>query len=96
MIQIWSRENLGNFTDDNNIEYDKIFLDNCHGVILTHRGKDDPHVCVQIITEDDETWFVSDNEFSAFWLPKLISVLQEAQDWIEKNCDKDKCGWRFR
>ena len=93
---IWSRENQGGFTDDKVIDYEKIFLGKCHGVILTHRGEDDPHVCVQIITEDDETWFISDSDFSSHWLPELMSILQEAQDWMEKHCEKDDCGWKFR
>lgn len=96
MIQIYTRMYQGGFTDENEIEYEKIFLGKCHGVILTHRGEDDPHVCVQIITEDDENWFVSDNSFSSFWLPDLMSVLQEAQDWMNQNCDMDDCGWKFR
>jgi len=98
MMQIWKREDRGGYTDDSPIEYEKSFLGSCHGVILTRRGgKDDPHVCVQIITEDDENWFISDNNFSSFWLPMLMSVLQEAQDWMEKNCDPDDdWGWKFR
>ena len=97
-MQIWKRENRGGYTDDSMIDYEKVFLGSCHGVILTRRGgKDDPHVCVQIITEDDENWFISDNNFSSFWLPPLMSVLQQAQDWMEKNCDSDdKFGWKFR
>jgi len=96
MIKIWSRENQGNFTDDNVIAYEKIFIGKCHGVILTQRGKKDPHVCVQIITEDDDNWFISDNSFSSFWLPDLMSILEEAFDWIDKNCVEDDCGWLFR
>ena len=96
-MQIWSREYQGAFTDDKVIDYEKIFLGKCHGVILTHRGKDDPHVCAQIITEDDETWFISDTDFSSFWLPELISVLQEARNWMATNCDPDGThGWKFR
>jgi hypothetical protein len=96
MITIWSREHQGGFTDDKEIVYEKIFLGKCHGVILTHRGKSDPHVCVQIITEDDDNWFISDNSFSSFWLPDLMSILEEAFDWIDKNCDDGDCGWKFR
>ncbi len=96
-MQIWSRENQGGFTDDKVIDYEKIFLGKCHGVILTKRGgDDDPHVCVQIITEDDETWFISDSDFSSFWLPEFMSILQEAQDWMDKHCDKDEWGWKFK
>ncbi len=95
-MQIYTRSERGGYTDDNEIVVEKSFLGKCHGVILTRRGKDDPHVCMQIITEDDENWFVSDSDFSAFWLPGLISVLQEAQTWIEKNCLAEHGGWIFK
>ena len=81
---------------DEIVEHEKSFFGSCHGVILTRRGKDDPHVCVQVITEDDENWFISSNSLSSHWLPNLICVLQEAQGWMEKNCEKDDCGWKFR
>ena len=91
---IWKKSAAG--YDDETINYEKVILGACHGVVFTRRGKDDPHVCMQIITEDDENWFVSDNSFSTYWLPQLMTVLQEARDWMDKNCDKTDEGWTFR
>ena len=93
-MEVWNRNSFAG--PDEIVKYEKPFLGSCHGVILTRRGKDDPHVCMHIITEDDGNWHISDTGFSTFWLPKLISVLQEAQDWMEKNCDPDTHGWKFR
>ena len=31
----------------------------CKGVRLEKRGLNDNHICVQILTEDDENWFES-------------------------------------
>jgi hypothetical protein len=40
-----------------------LFLGRCKGVALVPRGKDDPHVCIYICTEDDGNWFISSNMF---------------------------------
>lgn len=78
--------------------YRKVFLGECHGVGLIERGHGDEHVCIQILTEDDENWFTSESPFSSYWLPGLQIVLQEARDWMRANCDLDPsgCGWTFR
>lgn len=88
-------------------DFEKVFLGGCNGIGLTKRGPDDPHVCFTILTEDDENWFVDSGGASSFWLKDLQTVLAEAMDWIEKNCDPDiptndswpkgqQCGWKFR
>ena len=76
----------------------QVFKRNCFGVILSARGKDDPHVCFTIIVEDDGNWFVSKNgQSSSFWLPELIGVLAEVDDWLADNCTKESggFGWDF-
>ncbi len=77
--------------------YVKAFLGSCKGVALEERGEGDPHVCLVILTEDDEHWFPSKNGFSSFWTDDLIEQLQAAKQWMEENCDSDDgCGWKFR
>lgn len=84
------------------LEYEHVITDTCHGVLFTRRGKDDPHVMFTIITEDDESWFVSTVDPSSFWTKRLIKVLQEAQEWMEENCEPDidkdghQWGYKFR
>lgn len=86
------------FAEDNALPYKKLFLGKCHGVILRKRGRNDSHVCFQLIVEDDEQWFMSKSGISSsYWLDDCISVLQAAKEWIEKNCKPDgNHGWKFK
>jgi len=82
-------------------EFEKVFLGTCFGVGLSWRGPNDKHVCFTILTEDDGSWFASDNSASSAWLPECIQVIQEAYDWVKKHCKPDKykgiqCGWKFK
>lgn len=49
------------------------------GVDFEPRGSNDPHVCVRILTEDDEHWSASNVSFSSYWLDDFIAVLQAAK-----------------
>ena len=93
-MQVWKKR--ATHYEEEVVDYEKVILGKCHGVLLTRRGTNDPHVCMQIITEDDENWFVSDSSFSSFWLPNFMTVLREAQDWINQNCDLTDEGWSFK
>jgi hypothetical protein len=53
------------------------------GVRLAHRGKDDPHVCVQLLTEDDGQWIKTGERFSSFWIDDLIEQLQAAKSAMQ-------------
>lgn len=85
-------------TGETPIEYEHSIFGRCHGVLFVRRGKDDSHVCIQPITEDDGNWFVTSNSFSSYWLPDYISLMEEARDWLERHCEQysDGYGWRFR
>ena len=77
--------------------YVKLFLGHCHGVVLSRRGEDDPHVVVQLIIEDDGNWFISLSNFSAFWLPELQDLLSEAEVWMMMHCEKiSDGGYEFK
>lgn len=66
------------------------------GVRLEPRGKDDKHVCIQIIiSEDDEQWHPHGSSFSSFWIKDLIRVLQLAQAELRRSAVKDSEGFGF-
>ena len=72
----------------------------CKGIKLTERGIDDPHICVQILTEDDKNWFASKNPFSSSWIDELIEELQIAKSYMETQ-EPDiyngvQYGWKFK
>ena len=72
------------------------FFGELHGVRLVERGKNDPHICFEILAEDDGHWFASDGSASSYWMPGLIKVLRAANQWMVKNCEKDHCGWKVK
>ena len=79
---------------------EKEFKGRCKGVKLTKRGKDDNHICLQIITEDDDSWFPSDIPFSSSWIDELIQQLQFAKKYIETHepdiYEGRQYGWKFK
>ena len=62
------------------------------GVKLTPRGDNDPHVCIQLLGEDDEHWFEIGDPFSSFWIDDLIQQLQNAKKALE-TMPKDRHGY---
>lgn len=62
------------------------------GVRLVPRGGNDPHVCIQLLGEDDENWFEIGNSFSSFWIDDLIQQLQIAKKAMEA-LPKDRHGY---
>ncbi len=75
----------------------EVFLGAIHGVLLFERGRNDPHVVFEIISEDDGHWFYDAGVCgSVFWLPSLIELLKQVHQWCEENCTKVKEGWEFK
>lgn len=76
------------------------FKGQCKGVILTKRGEHDEHICIQILTEDDENWFASANAFSSGWIDELIEQLQQAKKYLETQepdlHEGRQYGWKFK
>ena len=75
------------------------FFGELHGVRLVWRGPKDPHICFEILSEDDGHWFYSNGSASTSWLPLLIKVLKYANQWMIKNCEPDivhgiQFGWK--
>ena len=68
----------------------------CKGVKIVWRGLNDPHLCVEIWTEDDENWFMSDiSSFSSYWLPELLELLKAANAWMKNNAQKEADGYGY-
>jgi hypothetical protein len=86
----------------------KCVICNIVGVVLRPRGKNDPHICFELISEDDECWFpYSGSGSSSFWFDCYTAVLAAARTWCEKealpdmvgehdNNMKRQYGWKFK
>ena len=72
------------------------FKGRCMGVRLVPRDANDPHVCFELLTEDDGFWLSGVSCPSSYWLPDLIQVLSKARTWMNKNCVKTEYGWDFK
>jgi hypothetical protein len=96
--------------------YEKVFLGKQFGISLSRRSPSDNHVLLTILSEDDGNWFVKGRgeedsgsvEFSSHWIDDLKSVIEEAQNWLARNCEPDVAdpslgyapgrtfGWKFK
>ena len=77
------------------------FKGDCKGIRLTRRGENDPHIMVNILTEDDENWFVNENNtFSSYWIDDLIKQLNNAKSFIESQepdiYENNQYGFKFK
>ena len=75
--------------DDSHTPTVAMFLGECCGVRLVWRGEKDPHVCFEILGEDDGHWFAKQGFSSSYWMPDLIEVVAAANDWMTKNLTPD-------
>ncbi len=67
----------------------------CHAIVLQDRGRNDPHQCITIYTEDDECWFPTGNGFSSYWLPEFVALITEAQARLKQDFAPDPTGFGF-
>ena len=77
--------------DPSNHEVVATFFGEQHGVRLVKRGRNDPHICFEILSEDDGHWYVScgGSYASSYWMPGLLKVMRFAQKWMKRNCLDD-------
>lgn len=76
------------------LDYIKAFFGECYGIAL---GVDGERVSFYILVEDDGQWFVSQHGGgSTFWLPDLQRSIEEAREWLDKNCVKGKWGYTVK
>jgi hypothetical protein len=52
--------------------------------------KNDPHVIIQLMGEDDGNWFEIGNGFSSYWLEDLIIVLRSALETLTSSGDFER------
>ena len=88
---------------DDQSDYEHIILGHQFGIGLRMRGRNDPHVCFHILSEDDGHWFVNEGGASTSWFSDLTSVIERAVTWCTTNCDADvsntdrrQYGWIFK
>lgn len=65
------------------------------GITFKERGPNDPHICIQIIGEDDEHWFDIGNAFSSFWIQDLINQLEAAKVLLDTEYKDDPSGFGY-
>lgn len=84
-------------------ENELVLLGKQFGVKITKRSLGDNHVCIRLLSEDDESWYEKD-WFSSYWLKDLIEVLRNASFLLETSSSFEdeidefgnKCGKRWR
>lgn len=81
--------------EDMDIPEEHLFLGKCKGIALVPRGKNDPHICLLALAEDDGLWFASGNAFSSFWADDLEKSLARATNWMKTHADKDPSGYGY-
>ena len=64
-----------------------------HAIRFAPRGDKDPHIMVELWSEDDETWSITDS-YSSAWHAELLAAM-EAADRVLKSSkpDPDGCGF---
>ena len=74
----------------------------CHGVVLHTRGRYDPHLCFQYITEDDGAWSPMKNGSgygcSSSWIFEMLDLHQEVFQWLYVFGEREENGhgWRIK
>lgn len=91
-VEIYHNDELLNITGQYHI-----ITGDITGILLKQRGKDDLHISFQILTGDDGTWFVSENDgVSSHWFDEYIEVLERAVEWCKKNAVRESHGYGFK
>jgi hypothetical protein len=65
------------------------FFGELKGIRLVTREQEDNHICFEILTKDDEHWFVSSESASSHWLPDLLTAFSATKSWLEINAELD-------
>ena len=70
------------------------------GIMFYPRGKNDPHICIRFLGEDDGNWWETDVSFSSAWIDEYIKMLQAAKSICESEhpdiVDGRQYGWKFK
>lgn len=77
------------------------FHGKCVGVKLEPRERNDNHIVLRLLIEDDETWNETNFSVSSYWIDDTIEVLERVRKHLVEKQLPDKhegrqCGWRFR
>ena len=77
------------------VYFDRTFKGGCIGVALSERGKDDPHVMINVLVGDDTNWFTKAC-VSSFWLDEMIEMLETAREHLKKHQEPDPDGYGYQ
>lgn len=93
----------GNSVDDLGNKEVITFYGGCHAIRLHWRGSTDNHICLQVLTEDDQHWFASRNAGlgSSYWAEEMTDLMKAAVNWMKLNAEPDmhnghQYGWKVR
>ena len=87
---------MNDFFEDEIKNVVHVIKGDCVGIALFQRGKNDSHICWQLLVEDDGSWYVSEYGHSSFYIPDLEGVISKMQDWLKKNAVFEKYGWELK
>ena len=75
----------------------KIIYGGCFGIAIIKREPGDNYLCVKWLVEDDDTWHLMEEHSTAatFWIPDMMRVLSETQEWLDKNTVRGDWGYSF-
>lgn len=65
------------------------------GIRLVPRSKNDNHICLQILTEDDGIWHERGEPFSSHWLEDLLTELHITEVLLHDQ-QIDDFGYKFK
>jgi isochorismate hydrolase len=74
--------------------FDRALLMDCHGFGIKVR-KEDGHVELTLLTEDDESWFISKSQtFSSYWLTELAELVAATEKFLNHHYTRFEWGWK--
>lgn len=66
------------------------------GIRLVPRHKNDNHICLQILTEDDGQWFKHGDYFNSAWIDDLIEQLQITKSLLQSQNKNEHGLYEFK
>jgi len=81
---------------EENLPVIETFKGTCCGVVLYQRAEGDPHICFDILGEDDGNWFLARNGASTCWLYDLQIQMGLAMNYLQTDTAIEPYEWGFR
>lgn len=68
----------------------------CVGIRFVPRGKDDNHIIIKLLVEDDGNWYESGSSMNSYWLKDLIKVCKQAKVVLDSKAKREDFGYKFK